>query len=166
MKALIHSFMPRLMDPDEIRVELLAPRSKSRVVEATVPNPDLEFETFALNEITAYIALVTKSPATALADTATLSAETITTTLRVLKKTSAAVRDDVLDKQDAFWNVRDELDRRGYAWPLNPATFAKPTREVTAQVVDPLPSIWQENFPGALPPDVTEIRIAMEAANA
>lgn len=166
MKQLIHSFMPRLMDPDRILVELLAPRSSSHSATTTVPNPDLEFETFALNEITAYIALVTNSPDTAIQDTATLSAETVTTTLRALKKKSAAIRDDVLDKQDAFWNVRDELDRRGYAWPLNPATFAKPTREIVTQVIDPLPSIWQENFPGALPPDVTEIRIAMEAANA
>lgn len=166
MNALIKSFMPRLMDPERILAELVAPRSSTRTVKSTIPNPDLEFETFALSEIAAYIALVTNSPDTAIADTATLSAETITTTLRALKKKSAAIRDDVLDKQDAFWNVRDELDRRGYAWPLNPATFAKPTREVTAQVVDPLPSIWQENFPGALPPDVTEIRIAMEAANA
>lgn len=166
MKTLIKSFMPRLMDPERILAELIAPRSSTRTVKSAIPNPDLEFETFALSEITAYIALVTNSPDTAIADTATLSAETITTTLRALKKKSAAIRDDVLDKQDAFWNVRDELDRRGYAWPLDPATFAKPTREVTAQVVDPRPSIWQENFPGALPPDVTEIRIAMEAANA
>ena len=166
MNALIKSFMPRIMDPERILAELVAPRSSTRTVKSTIPNPDLEFETFALSEITAYIALVTNSPDTAIADTAALSAETITTTLRALKKKSAAIRDDVLDKQDAFWNVRDELDRRGYAWPLDPATFAKPTREVTAQVVDPLPSIWQENFPGALPPDVTEIRIAMEAANA
>ena len=166
MNVLIKSFMPRLMDPERILAELLAPRSASRAVTETVPNPDLEFETFALNEITAYIALVTNSPGTALQDTATLSAEAITTNLRALKKKSAAIRDDVLDKQDAFWNVRDELDRRGYAWPLDPATFAKPTRDVTTQVIDPLPSIWQENFPGALPPDVTEIRNAMEAPNA
>lgn len=166
MKHLVKSFMPRLMDPERILAELTAPRSKSRVVEATIPNPDLEFEIFALNEITAYIALVTKSPATALADTATLTAETITTSLRVLKKTSAAVRDDVLDKQDAFWNVRDELDRRGYAWPLDPATFAKPTRTVVSTVSDPLPSIWNEHFPGALPPNADEIRIAMETPDA
>lgn len=162
MKTLVKSFMPRLMDPALILAELIAPRSASRAVTETVPNPDLEFEAFALKEITAYIALVTKSPDTALADTATLTAETITTTLRVLKKTSAAVRDDVLDKQDAFWNVRDDLDRRGYAWPLDPATFAKPTREVTTQVVDHVPSIWHDHFPGALPPTVEEVRIAME----
>ena len=166
MKTLIKSFMPRLMDPDRILAELLAPRASSHPVTSTVPNLDLEFETFALNEITAYIALVTNSPDTAIQDTAALSAETITTNLRALKKKSAAIRDDVLDKQDAFWNVRDELDRRGYAWPLDPATFAKPTREIVAQVIDQLPSIWQENFPGALPPDVTEIRNAMEAPNA
>ena len=166
MKTLIKSFMPRLMDPDRILVELLAPRSSSRAVTSTAPNPDIEFETFALNEITAYIALVTNAPGAAIQDTATLSAETITTNLRALKKKSAAIRDDVLDKQDAFWNVRDELDRRGYAWPLDPATFAKPTREIVTQVIDPLPSIWQENFPGALPPDVTEIRNAMGAPNA
>ena len=162
MKTLVKSFMPRLMDPALILAELTAPRSASRTATETIPNPDLEFEAFALKEITAYIALVTKSPDTALVDAGTLSAETITTTLRTLKKTSAAVRDDVLDKQDAFWNVRDELDRRGYAWPLDPATFAKPTRETPKQVVDPMPSIWHEHFPGALPPDITEIRTAME----
>jgi hypothetical protein len=166
MKTLIRSYMPRLMDPAQILAELTAPRSSSTPVSRTIPNPDLEFETFALREITAYLVLITKSPDTALADSATLTAETITTALRALKKTSAAVRDDVLDKQDAFWNVRDELDRRGYTWPLDSATFAKPTRDVTTQVIGPLPSIWQENFPGALPPDVTEIRNAMEAPNA
>ncbi len=166
MIPLIKSFMPRLMDPDRILAELLAPRSSSRPATPAIQNPDLDFETFALNEITAYLSLVTNSPDTAIQDTATLSAETITTTLRALKKKSAAIRDDVLDKRDAFWNVRDELDRRGYAWPLDPATFAKPTREIVTQVIDPLPSIWQENFPGALPPDVTEILAAMEAPNA
>ena len=166
MIPLIKSFMPRLMDPALILAELTAPRSSSHPVTGTVPTPDIEFETFALNEIAAYIALVTNSPDTAIQDTATLSAETITTTLRALKRKSAAIRDDVLDKQDAFWNVRDELDRRGHAWPLDPATFAKPTREIVTQVIDPLPSIWQENFPGALPPDVTEIRNAMGAPNA
>lgn len=166
MNALIKAFMPRLMDPAQILAELTAPRSSTRQVVETVANPALEFEQFALREITAYISLVTKSPDTALADTATLTAETITTTLRVLKKTSAAVRDDVLDKQDAFWNVRDELDRRGYAWPLDPATFAKPTRTVVSTVSDPLPSIWNEHFPGALPPNADEIRIAMETPDA
>jgi tRNA/tmRNA/rRNA uracil-C5-methylase (TrmA/RlmC/RlmD family) len=166
MKTLIRSYMPRLMDPAQILAELTAPRSSSTPVSRTIPNPDLEFETFALREITAYLVLITKSPDTALADSATLTAETITTALRALKKTSAAVRDDVLDKQDAYWNVRDELDRRGYAWPLDPATFAQPTRTVTEQVVTALPTAWDSAFPGALPPTLDEILAAMGDDNA
>jgi len=166
MKTLIRSFMPRLMDPALILAELTAPRSSATPTTRTIPNPNLEFETFALNEITAYIVLVTGNAETALADTATLTAETITTTLRALKKKSAAVRDDVLDKQDAYWNVRDELDRRGYTWPLDPATFAKPTRTVTEQVVTALPTAWDSAFPGALPPTLDEILAAMGDDNA
>lgn len=162
MISLIKSFMPRLMDPAPILGELLAPRFTPREVITTAPNPNLDFETFALNEITAYISLVTNSPATAILDTTTLSAETITTTLRALKKKSAAIRDDVLDKQDAFWNVRDELDWRGYAWPLDPATFAATTLTTKSVVNDPRPSIWGEAFPGALPPTLDEIQSAME----
>ena len=166
MKALIRSYTPRLMDPAQILAELTAPRSSSTPTTRTIPNPDLEFETFALNEITAYIILVTGKAETALADTATLTAETITTTLRVLKRKSAAIRDDVLDKQDAYWNVRDELDRRGYAWPLDPATFAQPTRTVTEAVVTALPTGWDAAFPGALPPTLDEILAAMGDDNA
>ena len=121
MNALIKSFMPRLMDPDRILTERVAPRASSRPVTSTVPNPDLEFETFALNEITAYISLVTNSPDTAIQDTATLSAETITTNLRALKKKSAAIRDDVWLLYAWCRRCDDAIDGQDHGRPLRRA---------------------------------------------
>lgn len=168
MKTLICSYMPRLMDPAQILAELTAPTVKVNTVEETVTKPRkvLKFETFALAEIVAYISLITKSPATVLDDIKTLDAEAITVAMRTLKKTSAAARDDALDKQDAFWNVRDELDKRGYTYPDLPAHFGQEVYVETREKTRPGPSAWDKAFPGAQPPTIDEILAATGDDNA